>query len=351
MLEVQASGDDAAPGGPGHRDPAWAGPPASATSTVQQLGMADLAARPRRCPGSTADATLRSATAGLRRRLRPPAHRLPPASAGAPPATSSAVYFGEADQTLDFRTFQDHVAPDTTSQPAVQGRGRRPVPLRLHRPDPGREAGPRHQRLPDQPQHQAVRPTPGPSRCPTSRSRTTTSAAATPRRSVPSTRTSASTSRAAACRPTMAERLIVAGFFDEVLERLPGAGGGAACCAATDRRQARAGGTPDGSSHGSAPSTTLAPGEARRVRRRQAARRGRADRRRRSTPSATSAPTRTSRWPRARSTPTSSTDRVLEARQRVLARDGEPRSLPATRPVPVYDVERRRRRDRGGPAR
>jgi Fe-S cluster assembly protein SufD len=39
-----------------------------------------------------------------------------------------AVYFGEGDQTVDFRTFQDHVAPDTTSnllfKGAVGGRSR-----------------------------------------------------------------------------------------------------------------------------------------------------------------------------------------------------------------------------------
>jgi Fe-S cluster assembly protein SufD len=39
-----------------------------------------------------------------------------------------AVYFGEADQTLDLRTFQDHAAPDTTSdllfKGAVGGRSR-----------------------------------------------------------------------------------------------------------------------------------------------------------------------------------------------------------------------------------
>ena len=39
-----------------------------------------------------------------------------------------AVYFGEGDQTLDFRTFQDHRAPDTTSdllfKGAVGGRSR-----------------------------------------------------------------------------------------------------------------------------------------------------------------------------------------------------------------------------------
>ena len=52
-----------------------------------------------------------------------------------------AVYFGEGDQTLDFRTFQDHVAPDCTSnllfKGAVGGR-----PLGLHGPDPGGQAGP-----------------------------------------------------------------------------------------------------------------------------------------------------------------------------------------------------------------
>src|SRR3954468_18647242 len=32
-----------------------------------------------------------------------------------------AVYFGEADQMLDFRTFQDHVAPDTTSNLLFKG--------------------------------------------------------------------------------------------------------------------------------------------------------------------------------------------------------------------------------------
>jgi Fe-S cluster assembly protein SufD len=39
-----------------------------------------------------------------------------------------AVYFGEGEQTLDFRTFQDHVAPDCTSnllfKGAVGGRSR-----------------------------------------------------------------------------------------------------------------------------------------------------------------------------------------------------------------------------------
>ena len=32
-----------------------------------------------------------------------------------------AIYFGEGDQTLDFRTYQDHVAPDTTSNLLYKG--------------------------------------------------------------------------------------------------------------------------------------------------------------------------------------------------------------------------------------
>ena len=32
-----------------------------------------------------------------------------------------AIYFGEGDQTLDFRTFQDHAAPDTTSTLLFKG--------------------------------------------------------------------------------------------------------------------------------------------------------------------------------------------------------------------------------------
>ncbi|NDH96314.1 MAG: SufD family Fe-S cluster assembly protein [Actinobacteria bacterium] len=33
----------------------------------------------------------------------------------------AAVYFGESEQTLDFRTYQDHVAPDTTSNLLYKG--------------------------------------------------------------------------------------------------------------------------------------------------------------------------------------------------------------------------------------
>ena len=36
-------------------------------------------------------------------------------------ARLTAAYFGEGDQTLDFRTFQDHAAPDTTSELLFKG--------------------------------------------------------------------------------------------------------------------------------------------------------------------------------------------------------------------------------------
>ena len=62
-----------------------------------------------------------AAQAGARRRLRP--HSAPTAASSGRGATGDllAVYFGEGDQTLDFRTFQDHDAPDTTSNLLFKG--------------------------------------------------------------------------------------------------------------------------------------------------------------------------------------------------------------------------------------
>ncbi len=125
VLEVQASGDDAGLVVPvteilvgraarvGH-------------VTVQQLGMAtwQLGLQVSRV---AADATLRSTTVGFGgdyARLRTDCRMLGRGATG----ELDAVYFGEADQTLDFRTFQDHVAPDCTSnllfKGAVGGRSR-----------------------------------------------------------------------------------------------------------------------------------------------------------------------------------------------------------------------------------
>ncbi len=85
-------------------------------------------------------------------------------------------------------------------RPRLQGRRRRAEPQRLHRAHQGPARRPGHQRLPDQPQPQAVRrrlgrvgaqPRDREQRRPLLR---------TPRPSGPSTRSSAGTSRAAACR-------------------------------------------------------------------------------------------------------------------------------------------------------
>jgi Fe-S cluster assembly protein SufD len=74
-----------------------------------------------------AQSTLRSTSVGFGgdyTRLRTDCRMVGPGSTG----ELDAVYFGEADQTLDFRTFQNHIAPDCTSnllfKGAVGGRSR-----------------------------------------------------------------------------------------------------------------------------------------------------------------------------------------------------------------------------------
>jgi Fe-S cluster assembly protein SufD len=94
--------------------------------TVQQLGMAtwQIGTQVSRVE---AQSTLRSASisfGGDYARLRTDCRMVGRGAAG----ELDAVYFGELDQTLDFRTFQDHVAPDCTSnllfKGAVGGRSR-----------------------------------------------------------------------------------------------------------------------------------------------------------------------------------------------------------------------------------
>ena len=182
-------------------------PPGLAARPPGQPGRADATCSPGWSPSAATTPAWRidSALVGGRERAR-----------------CLAVYFGERRQMHDLRTVQDHVAPSTTLEPAVQGRRRGPLAVGLHRPHPHREADGRgsnafqtnrNVKLSD-----GVR---GPSRCRTSRSRTTTCTAPTHRRSGRSTRTSASTSRAAACRRGSPSGSIVLGFFDEVLDRLP----------------------------------------------------------------------------------------------------------------------------------
>jgi len=134
-----------------------------------------------------------------------------------------AVYFGEGDQTLDFRTFQDHRAPDTTSdllfKGAVGGRSRSVYTglIRVEKEARGTNAFQtnRNIKLSDDAWAESV-----PNleienndvRC--SHASTVGPVDEEQRfylesRGVP---------------PQVADRLIVAGFFDEVVRRLPAAG-------------------------------------------------------------------------------------------------------------------------------
>ena len=68
-----------------------------------------------------------------------------------------AVYFGDQEQMLDFRTLQDHARAAHPQRPAVQGRGRGRGPLGLQRAHPAAARGAEVERVPDQPQPRAER--------------------------------------------------------------------------------------------------------------------------------------------------------------------------------------------------
>jgi Fe-S cluster assembly protein SufD len=92
-----------------------------------RLGYAEVQDRGRRAWQITSqvsrvgkDATLTSSQAGLGgeyARVRTDCRLVGRGATG----NLHAVYFGEGDQTLDFRTFQDHAAPDTTSNLLFKG--------------------------------------------------------------------------------------------------------------------------------------------------------------------------------------------------------------------------------------
>ena len=120
-----------------------------------------------------------------RRRLRPHPDRLPPGRARRHRQPAGRVLRrGRPDARLPHlpgpRRPRHHLATCCSrGRSAAQSRSVYTGLIRV------RQEGPRHQRLPDQPQPSSCPTTPGPSRCPTSRSRTTTSTAATPRPSGP----------------------------------------------------------------------------------------------------------------------------------------------------------------------
>ncbi len=211
------------------------------------------------------------------------------------------------------------------------------------RADPGAQRSAGHHRLPDQPQPQAERRCVGRQRAqPRDRDQRRplqSRVSGRPR----STRSSASTSRAAACPRASAERLIVLGFFDEVLERLPvpdlagpaasrrsrpsssrrDVDDRASTCArsVTTARQARHA----CSTSVACPSASCASATT-------------------STPSATPAATPTCRCPRARCSCDDCEIECWKHGSTFSLATGEPQTLPATHPVPVYAGLRRRRR-------
>ena len=132
-----------------------------------------------------------------------------------------AVYFGDQEQMLDFRTLQDHAAPRTRSdllfKGAVEDKARSVYSglIRL------RHEAQKVERLPDQPQPRAQRGRRrGVDPEPRDRGRTTC-AARTRRPSARSTTTSCYYLESRGIRPEDAERLIVLGFFEDVFARLP----------------------------------------------------------------------------------------------------------------------------------
>jgi Fe-S cluster assembly protein SufD len=125
VLEVQASGEELALVVPVTE--ILAGRAARVGHvTVQQLGLAtwQLGGQVSQVEG---EATLRTTSVGFGgdyARLRTDCRMVGRGATG----ELDAIYFGEGHQTLDFRTFQDHVAPDCTSnllfKGAVGGRSR-----------------------------------------------------------------------------------------------------------------------------------------------------------------------------------------------------------------------------------
>lgn len=89
--------------------------------TVQQLGLSTWQVG-LQASEVAADATFRSTSVGFGgeyARLRTDCRMVGRGATG----ELDAIYFGEGDQTLDFRTFQEHIAPDCTSNLLFKGAG------------------------------------------------------------------------------------------------------------------------------------------------------------------------------------------------------------------------------------
>ncbi|MCU1354239.1 MAG: Fe-S cluster assembly protein SufD, partial [Acidimicrobiales bacterium] len=131
-----------------------------------------------------------------------------------------AAYFGEGDQTLDFRTFQDHRAPDTTSnllfKGAVAGRSRSVYTglIRVETEALGTNAFQtnRNIKLTDEPWAESV---------PNLEIRNNDVHCSHASAVGPVDEEQRFYLESRGVPPTVADRLIVSGFFDEVLRQLP----------------------------------------------------------------------------------------------------------------------------------
>ena len=198
----------------------WATPPGPGYLTVQDLD----------------PATWQVATQVSRGRARPPTSwpRAPPSaattpacaptaawSAGAPPATCwppTSATATRCSTSAPSRTTPPPTPPASCCSRGPPADHSRSVYTGLIRVRPEARGT---ERLPDQPQPQAVRATPGPSRCPTSRSRTTTCKCTHASAVGPVDEEQRFYLESRGVPTDVAERLIVAGFFDEVLVRFP----------------------------------------------------------------------------------------------------------------------------------
>ena len=75
-----------------------------------------------------------------------------------PGATSrvTGAYFADGEQHLDYDTFQEHIAPRTDERLRLQGRAARPGDDGVARDDPRRERGAEDERVPGEPEPDAV---------------------------------------------------------------------------------------------------------------------------------------------------------------------------------------------------
>ena len=131
-----------------------------------------------------------------------------------------ALYFAGGSQMHDFRTIQDHDAPHTTSDLLFKGAVQDTRAQRLHGPDQDPRARRRQRRVPDQPQPHVVEGAWAES-VPNLDIRTNDVKCSHASTVGPIDEEQRFYLESRGIEPSIAERLVVLGFFDEVLQQLP----------------------------------------------------------------------------------------------------------------------------------